>query len=139
MSPVPDWLEADWILAAFAEYREDAQSAYRRFVAEGKSQPSPWEELKNQIFLGSARLVEEMRRQVDGNRRLSEVPRSQRRPLARPLAWYLEHYPVRDRAIFEAFRSGGYSMREIRDHVGLHYSTISRIVSPTDAQPPKKD
>ena len=101
------------------------------------NQPSPWEELKNQIFLGSARLVEEMRRQVDGNRRLSEAPRSQRRPLARPLAWYLEHYPVRDRAIFEAFRSGGYSMREIGDHVGLHYSTISRIISLTDAQPPK--
>ncbi|MEA3276131.1 MAG: helix-turn-helix domain-containing protein [Pseudomonadota bacterium] len=27
------------------------------------------------------------------------------------------------------FRSGGYSMREIGDHVGLHYSTISRIIS----------
>jgi IS30 family transposase len=53
------------------------------------------------------------------------------------LAWYLEHYPVRDRAIFEAFRSGGYSMREIGDQVGLHYSTISRIISHTDAQPPK--
>ncbi|MGA7980210.1 MAG: transposase, partial [Chromatiaceae bacterium] len=138
MSPVPDWLETDWILAAFAEHREDAQSAYRRFVAEGNNQPSPWEELKNQIFLGSGRFVEEMRRQVDGNRRLSEVPRSQRRPLARPLAWYFEHYPVRDRAIFEAFRSGGYSMREIGDHVGLHYSTISRIISLTDAQPPKE-
>jgi DNA-directed RNA polymerase specialized sigma54-like protein len=28
-------------------------------------------------------------------------------------------------------------MREIGDHVGLHYSTISRIISHTDAQPPK--
>jgi len=34
----------------------------------------------------------------------------------------------RDTAVFEAFRSGGYSMREIGDYVGLHYSTISRII-----------
>jgi len=128
MTPAPDWLETDWMLAAFAEHREDAQAAYRRFVAEGKGQPSPWEQLKNQIFLGSAPFVEALQRQVGGNRRLSEVPRSQRRPVARPLAWYFQQHPSRDHAVFEAFRSGGYSMREIGEHVGLHYSTISRII-----------
>jgi putative transposase len=134
MTPVPVWLETDWILAAFAERLQEAQCAYGRFVAEGKNQPSPWEELKNQIFLGSETFVEEMQRQVDRNRRLSEVPKTQRRPMARPLAWYFQHHRVRDRAILEAFRSGGYSMREIGDHVGLHYSTISRIVSLTEEQ-----
>jgi transposase len=49
--------------------------------------------------------------------------------VARPLTWYFQKHPDRDGAVFEAFRSGGYSMREIGDHVGLHYSTISRIVS----------
>ena len=134
LAPAPGWLETDWILAAFAERLDDTQTAYRRFVAEGKNQPSPWEELKNQIFLGSERFVEEMQRQVDGNRPLSEIPKTQRRPVARPLAWYSQQHRVRDRAIFEAFRSGGYSMREIGDHVGLHYSTISRIISLTEAQ-----
>jgi len=128
MTPAPDWLETDWILAAFAEHREDAQAAYRRFVAEGKGRPSPWEQLKNQIFLGPAPFVEALQRQVGGNRRLSEVPRSQRRPVARPLAWYFQQHPSRDQAVVEAFRSGGYSMREIGEHVGLHYSTISRII-----------
>jgi len=134
LAPVPAWLETDWILAAFAERRQDAQFEYRRFVAEGKGQPSPWEELKNQIFLGSEAFVEEMQRQVDGNRRLSEIPRTQRRPTARPLAWYFQHHHARDHAVREAFFSGGYSMREIGDHVGLHYSTISRIVSLAEGQ-----
>jgi putative transposase len=125
----PDWLETDWTLSAFAERLAEAQSAYRRFVAEGKNQPSPWEGLKSQIFLGSEVFVEEMQRHVDGNRRLSEVPRAQRRPPARPLAWYFQHHRDRNRAIYQAFRSGCYSMREIGDHIGLHYSTISRIVS----------
>ena len=137
MIPAPDWLKTDWILAAFAESLQDAPSAYRGFVAEGDKQASPWEALKNQIFLGSEAFVAEMQRQIDGNRRLSEIPKTQRRALPRPLAWYFRHHRDRDRAIFEAFRSRGYSMREIGDQVGLHYSTISRIISLTDAQPPK--
>jgi hypothetical protein len=30
---------------------------------------------------------------------------------------------------YEAFRSGSYCMREIGDHVGLHYSRVSKIIS----------
>ena len=137
MTPAPEWLELDRILAAFGERLQEAQAAYRGFVAEGKNQPSPWEELKNQIFLGSETFVEEMRRQWDDDRRLGEVTTTQRRPVVRPLAWYFQHYDGRDQAIFEAYRSGGYSMREIGDHVGLHYSTVSRIISLAEAQQDK--
>ncbi len=129
MAPAPVWLDTEWILAAFAEQMQDGQSAYRRFVAEGKNHPSPWEELKNQIYLGSEAFVDEMQRKMNTDRRLSEIPKTHRRPVARPLTWYFQKHPDRDSAVFEAFRSGGYSMREIGDHVGLHYSTISRIVS----------
>jgi len=128
MTKTPNWLETDWILAAFAERKQEAQSAYRQFVADGKNQPSPWEELKNQIYLGSDAFVDAMQRKMDGNRRLSEIPKTQRRPVARPLNLYFEKYRDRDTAIFEAFTSGAYNMREIGDHVGVHYSRISRIV-----------
>jgi hypothetical protein len=57
MTAAPNWLEIDWILAAFAERKQQAQTAYRRFIADGRNQPSPWEELKNQIYIqGSAEL-----------------------------------------------------------------------------------
>jgi putative transposase len=128
MAPAPEWLDTEWTLAAFAEQRQDGQAAYRRFVADGKNQPSPWDDLKNQIYLGSEAFVDEMQGKVNSDRKLSEIPRTHRRPVARPLTWYSEKYPDRDKAVFEAFRSGAYSMREIGDHVGLHYSTISRIV-----------
>jgi putative transposase len=36
VTPAPEWLETDWILAAFAERLAEAQSAYRQFVGEGK-------------------------------------------------------------------------------------------------------
>jgi hypothetical protein len=128
----PDWLETDWILTVFAKRKQNAQNAYRQFVGEGKGQPSPWEGLKNQIYLGSEAFVEEMQRKVDGDQRLSEIRKTQRRPVAHPLTWYFMKHKDRDTAIFEALRSGGYSMREIGDHVGLHYSRISRIISLTE-------
>lgn len=129
MTTAPNWLETDWILAAFAERKKEAQTAYRRFVSDGRNQPSPWEDLKNQIYLGSEAFVEVMQRKMDVDQRLSEIPKTQRRPVARPLTWYFKKHRDRDAAIFEAFTSGGYNMREIGDHVGLHYSRISRIVS----------
>ena len=72
--------------------------------------------------------MEEMQRRISTDRRLSEIPKTQRRPVARPLTWYFRRHPDRNRAVYEAFRSGGYTMKEIGDHVGLHYSTVSRIV-----------
>ena len=65
---------------------------------------------------------------MDANRPLSEIPRTQRRPLVRPLAWYFGKNRYRNKAVLDAFRSGGCSTREIGDHIGLHYSTISRII-----------
>ena len=129
MTTAPEWLERDWILASFAKRKQEAQTGYRRFVADGKNQPSPWEGLKNQIYLGSEAFVEEMQRKVDGVQHLSEIPKTQRRPVVQPVAWYFEKHNDRDTAIFEAFRSGGHSMRTIGDQVGLHYSRISRIIS----------
>lgn len=81
-----------WILAAFAKLKHGAQTAYRRFVAEGKDQSSPREGLKNRIYLGSEAFVEEMQRKVEGDWRLSEIPKTQRRPVAQPLTWYFILY-----------------------------------------------
>ncbi|WP_425507047.1 helix-turn-helix domain-containing protein [Teredinibacter haidensis] len=34
----------------------------------------------------------------------------------------------RNTAISQAYASGGYSMKEIGEHFGLHYSRVSRIL-----------
>ncbi|MEW6038893.1 MAG: helix-turn-helix domain-containing protein, partial [Pseudomonadota bacterium] len=58
---------------------------------------------------------------------LREIPASQRRPLPQPLAQIAQNHE-RDVAIFLAYASGGYSLKEIGDHFGLHYSWVSRIL-----------
>jgi hypothetical protein len=80
MAVSPAWLEIDWILAAFAEDKPQAQRRYQQFVAEGQGQPSLWESLKNQIYLGSEAFVTQMQRNLAGSQLLSEIPKTQQRP-----------------------------------------------------------
>ncbi|MGD9843289.1 MAG: hypothetical protein AB7F79_00250 [Steroidobacteraceae bacterium] len=44
---------------------------------------------------------------------LSEVPTLHKRPVAKPLADYTRKFKVRNEAIVVAYRSGGYTQREI--------------------------
>lgn len=60
--------------------------------------------------------------------RVHEVPQSKARPRAQPLAAYVRANAERDRAIAYAYASGGYTMQEIGDYFGLHYSRVSKIV-----------
>ena len=60
---------------------------------------------------------------------LSEIPQRQIRAKAKPLVHYAARYRDRDKAIIMAYDSGGYGMKEIGEHFGLHYSRVSRIIS----------
>src|SRR5574340_479344 len=123
----PAWLTIDWLLAVFSEHRSEAMRRYMDFVADGKNQPGPWEKLKNQIFLGSDEFITNLQRGLDANASHREIPSAQRRPPPKPLAEIAQAHE-RDEAIFEAYASGGYGLKEIGDYFGLHYSRVSRIV-----------
>ena len=123
----PGWLHRDWLLAAFARRKGQAIAAYTRFVADGVGQAAPWDELRNQIFLGDDHFVQAMQERIDRDKALAEIPRTQRRPPAKPLSYYAANFN-RDAAICAAYTSGGYTLRQIGEHFGLHYSRVSRIV-----------
>ena len=88
--------------------------------------PKPWEKLQNQVFLGSEEFVANLLIKIK-DEPLKEIPCIQRRPLAKSLEDITKEHD-RDEAIFQAYASGAYSLKEIGDHFGLHYSRISRIV-----------
>ena len=116
------------MLRAFAEERHAAESGYRRFVAAGIGAAGPWQGLKGQIYLGSEQFVERMQARIDPKRSLREVPKRQRRALAKPLAEYAAGWSDRDRAMAEAYRSGAYSMQTIAEYFGVSRMTVSRAV-----------
>jgi len=125
---IPEWLYVDWLLSVYSKQRSEAVKCYKQFVVEGKGQPSPWEQLKNQVYLGNERFVKQMQDKLNVKADLSEIPVAQKRAVAKPLAYYTSRYNNRDKAILEAYSSGTYTMREIGEHVGLHYSRISRVI-----------
>ena len=92
-----------------------------------------WEGLRHQVFLGSEAFAERHRVASRPPERLREVPRAQRRPLAKPLADFARRYPERREAMARAFRTGVDSMQEIADYFGVHYSTVSRAVRRLEA------
>ena len=121
-------LHVDWILSSFAVRKTTAIERYKKFVAEGNKQPKPWEQLRNQIYLGNDKFVETMQSLIAEDTNLSEIPASQKRQVAKPLSYYDKRYTDRDAAIMHAYASGGYSMNAIGEYFGLHYSRVSRIL-----------
>jgi len=122
------WLTTDWLLAAFSNKKREAIKQYRTFVSEGRNQPKPWVNLRNQIYLGDDAFVDEMQCKISPDTNLSEVPSSQKRQVAKSLAYYEKKYSDRNTAISKTYESGGYSLKEIGDYYNLHYSRVSRIV-----------
>lgn len=121
-------LTIEWLLSCFASKKSDAIECYKEFVSAGKRQPSPWNELRNQVYLGGQEFVETMQGLIDGDKELSEIPVSQRRPKPQNIEHYDLRFSDRNESIVNAYQSGGYSLKEVGDYFGLHYSTVGGIV-----------
>jgi hypothetical protein len=132
LAETPPWLCTDWLLESFGSERVAASRAYQRFVDEGTCKPSPWEQLKQQIYLGDDDFVAATQSRIGGNGRFDEIPSAQRRPIPRSLEAYENEADDRESAIVTAYRSGGYSMRAIGRHFGLHLSRVSQILMEID-------
>ncbi len=76
---VPPWLTVDWILADFAGAAEGTRKAYRNYVAEGKLAPSPWAQVRAQMYLGSEAFLKDMAERARGLP-ADQVPRAMLRP-----------------------------------------------------------
>ncbi|MCL0076475.1 transposase [Dehalococcoidia bacterium] len=114
------FLTVNWILSQFDDRRLEAQKAYQRFVS-CRQEISPWEDMKGQIYLGTDTYAENLPKPV----KLAEVSRRQR--LASRLSLPDILCNAEDNAaIADAYREYGYTMKEIADHLGVHYATISR-------------
>ena len=134
LAPTPAFLTVDWVLSQFGRQRAAAQRKYQAFVAEGRGLESPWEEVRGQVLLGSEEFVEQLSAELRDKRPLKEIPRQQRFAARPKLSQLFSTSSRTDRArrneaIRRAHLDYGYSLSEIGHAVGLHYSTVSRIVN----------
>jgi putative transposase len=122
-------LTTDCILEQYGENRKDAEKEYRGFVRSGIGEKTLWEKLKGQSILGDVDFVDRLIVYVKESKDIIEIPRNQRyvdRPSLREL---FKEKQKRDIKIAEAVYEYGYSQREVASHLGIHYTTISRLLN----------
>jgi putative transposase len=125
----PPWLATDALLQLFSFNRKQAIREYVLFVEEGRN-ATIWDNLQHQVFLGDDNFVEKY--QPLQNERfgdLEEIPLKQRRSSPLTLQQYQAQSTCRNEAIMLAYKSGGYTLKEIGEYFGLHYSRVSRVVA----------
>jgi putative transposase len=134
---VPEYLTIDWVLGQFAEKTVTARQRYRKFVADGLMEKErPWKKLVGQVFLGSESFVARMEELLGDKREIREIPRAQRYPGRPPLKRLFADIPVADKQqrnerMVESHITYGYTLKEIADFLGVHYTTVSKAVAGT--------
>jgi len=127
----PGFLTVEWILSQFDRNPTRAKLAYRRFVKQGQG-VSVWDDVKGGILLGTESFVERMKPLVKEKGVDTEIAKRQRfagrRSLEDLFVDVEADRTVRDERIHEAVMVDGYTLTALQKHLGLHPSTLSRIV-----------
>ena len=116
--PGPPWLSIDWVLAQFGSSYERARPRLKAFVDDALGGPAPL--IGDGIYFAGEGLV---RAKTSALGPIPEVPRAHWQPFRPTLD---EIFAAATDPIRTAYRDYGYTLREIADHAGCHYSTISR-------------
>ena len=125
---VPDWLANDYLLSQFSAQRKTAIQKYMAFVLDGLRSGSIWTQLNNQIYLGDQKFIDNMQQHIGEKVKDLQIPKIQKRPIAKAIQEYERLSNSRDEAIIKAYASGAYSYQELGDYFGLHFTRIGKIV-----------
>ncbi len=129
----PEYLSVDWILGLFGTNRKHAQKQYQNFVRQGIDGESPMDGLQEQIILGNEAFVEKIREMIKDKEVVVEIPRKQRFAGRQSLEELFSDTAdltkeLRNQKIAKAHLEYGYTLKEIADSIGVHYTTVSKIV-----------
>jgi putative transposase len=130
----PRFLTVDWLLSQFAKDRGAATRAYRDFVSQGKG-IEVWGDLTAGMLLGDDAFVQPLKpllTDVVGNREIRREKRLAARPMLEELFAGVTDKSMRNERIHDAVRKHQYKLKEVGDHLGLCYSTISVIAKRVD-------
>ncbi len=127
----PKFLYSDWILAQFGHDIATARKVYRDFVITGIKKESPWKDLRGGTFLGKENFIEEVKEFLKGKERIKEIPRIERfvgRPPLKEIFGEIKTKPLEIKGMYAAHVQYGYTLKEIGDFLGIHYSTVSKLL-----------
>jgi len=128
----PEWLYSEWILSNFGSNPVTSQKKYRQYISHCTGDTSPLSSKSHQVLLGSPEFLKKMQPML-GNRSLAKKrPRKVgRRKSLTSLFSQIEGEPksYRNAQICKAHLDYSYTLAEIGNHLGLHYTTVSKVVN----------
>jgi hypothetical protein len=128
----PEWLHTAWILANFGKQKSANQKKFSQYVKQGIGDTSPLLSRSQQVLLGSRAFLERMQPLLDNNVLAKKKPRRAiRRRSLKGIFSKLDDKPrsYRNELICQAHIEHDYTLAQIGDHLGLHYTTVSKVVN----------
>lgn len=129
LADAPDFMTVEWILAQFDRDTSTAQRAYRKFVRQGRG-VEIWDELRSGNLFCADSFADQVVPLLDKKRSEIDIPRFRRlaaRPTLDELFADVHDKETRNERIHKAMRVHEYTLKELAEYLGLHYSTISVI------------
>lgn len=128
----PSFLYMDDVLNHFGRREKAAQRKYSDYVKSGVEDESPLEQRTKQVLLGSDRFLSKMQPILQGERLLKRGPKSvKRRRSLNSLFKKVDDKTrgERNELMKTAHVEFGYTLMQIGDHLGLHYTTVSKVIN----------
>jgi REP element-mobilizing transposase RayT len=132
-------LTTDWILSQFSQEQKAASNQYQAFVRSGIKAESPLKAIKGQLFLGQENFIEEIKHLLRDKEKLKEISREQRyltRPALKEI-FKAKDQKSKDQVMYEAHLQYGYTLKDIAEYIGVHYSTVSRAIKKIEGEDEK--
>ncbi len=128
----PEFLHTDSVLTCFGKRLKDNQKKYREFVKAGIKEPSPLLNRNSQVLLGSPQFIKEMQPILNGEKLAKRGPKQIKRRRSLPVLFknvQNKSRSERNELICKAHIDHSYTLMEIGDFLGLHYTTVSKVVN----------
>jgi REP element-mobilizing transposase RayT len=129
---MPAYLAGNSVLGHFGKREKDNQKKYQAYVKQGIGSDSPLDQRSYQVLLGGAKFLSEMQPILNGERMAKRGPKQvKRRRSLNALFKNVDAGSRMDRngLIKKAHVDYSYTLMEIGEHLGLHYTTVSKVVN----------
>lgn len=124
----PKWLAADNLLAEFHNQRIEAMRLYQKFVNQGIGRPFSGK-ITQQTYLGNEAFVNDVQKHIDTQQSNSiHITQLSKKAPKKTIEEIISTVPERKEAMNAIYKTGHYTMFEIAQYYGVHYSTVSRAI-----------
>ena len=82
------------------------------------------------MFLGQENFIDKIKHLISGKEKLKEITRKQRYVTRLPLNEIFKYKDKKSKnqAIYKAHQQYGYTLKDIAEYIGVHYTTVSKVI-----------